>query len=101
MFRRTGRLPRPLQEFEPLASWLRPAWEAFCGLRKLAGPEEGIRVTDIVAHLDLVGVHDRIDRQRIYRHVVALEGERASIANAKREERLRNGGAGRGRPNRQ
>lgn len=40
----------------------------------LNGLEGGARPADVLAHLDITGVEDDEERQRIYRGVMVLEG---------------------------
>ena len=70
-----GRDPEALRAFVPLLPSNVPAWNAYSCLSALAGETGEIRVADIAAHCDFLGIRDTRLRRRIYRHVSELRRE--------------------------
>lgn len=65
-------LESPLTSYPTLPEHLEPIVEAWMTMQGLEG---GIRPSDIVAHLDAVGVESPSERRRIYFGVMVLEGK--------------------------
>jgi hypothetical protein len=64
-------LKSPLHSFPALPEHLGPVVESW---QLLGGLEGGARPGDVRHHLDLVGIEDQEERERVYRGVMVLEG---------------------------
>ena len=74
-----GRDPESLRAFVSLLPSNVPAWNAYSSLSALAGETGEIRVTDIAAHCEFMGITDARLRRRIYRHVSELRREHRKL----------------------
>lgn len=75
---RTGRPHAALLQFPRVPPRLQLVVRAYMQLAGQAGGD-GIRSSDIVAHLDVSGVVGRLERERWYRLILAMDDEARAV----------------------